>query len=1065
MKSKKIVGGILFDKKGTAKDFHSPATSATLFLMLSRILFLLLLLSATSRAEPISFNRDVLPILSDKCFHCHGPDSAKRKAGLRFDREADAKKKSDGHAAIVDGKPAESELIRRIFSKDAEEKMPPAKSGRDLTPAQAEMLRKWIAEGAKWEKHWAFAPPTRPPLPTVKDPSWPHGAIDAHILARLEKAGLRPSPQTDRATLIRRMSFDLTGLPPAPAEVDAFVRDASPDAVEKLADRLLASPRYGERMAWRWLEAARYADTNGYQTDAERDMWRWRDWVIEAYNRNLPFDQFTIEQLAGDMLPKPTLDQRIATGFNRNHRGNAEGGIVPEEYAAEYVADRVETTSTVWLGLTLGCARCHDHKYDPFTQREFYQLFAFFNNVPEKGRAVKYGNSPPYIQAPTAEQRKQYAILEQRVRDAARKVEDTRPVADAAFSKWKKTAKGTAIPDWIPQLDLVASFPFNDASKLAVRDGDTILGAGHSGKGLDLDGKRFADAGNVADFGFDDRFSFSFWVRPRSENGTLISRMAEEERADGYSMRLVNGKIRVHLTKRWLDDALRLETIEALKLNEWQHVVVSYDASRLAEGVRVYVNGNRARTNTLLDELNQTFQTKEPLRIGSGGGKATRFDGQIDELYVYSRVVDGPEARVLAVAASIRELLAKPEAELKLPEDDKLLGYFLDREAPTEVRAGSTALIEARLAQEKFQRSVPTVMVMEEMAKPRESHVLLRGQYDRPGDKVNAALPAEIASKLQAGNRLDLAKWLVSPENPLTARVAVNRIWQMHFGTGLVKTGEDFGTQGDFPSHPQLLDWLAMEFIRSGWDVKGMHRLIVTSAVYRQSSQIRGKESGVRSSDPENRLLSRFPRQRLSAEMIRDQALFASGLLVEREGGPSVKPYQPAGLWNELSGVGDYEQDTGENLYRRGLYTYWKRTSPPPGLAAFDAFARETCWVRETRTNTPLQALTLLNDITYVEASRKIAEQCMKEETAAEARLSLAFRRVLSRGPTEAEAGVLLRAFNRQLDGFRKNPEAARKLLAVGEAKADAKLEVAELAAYSAVCRLILNLDEAVTRE
>ena len=1032
--------------------------------MLSRLLPLLLLLPATSQAEPLSFNRDVLPILSDKCFHCHGPDSAKRKAGLRLDREADAKKKRDGHAAIVDGKPEASELIRRIFSKDAEERMPPAKSGRELSTAQAEVLRRWIADGAKWEKHWAFVPPTRPILPSVKETAWPRGAIDAHILARLERAGLRPSPETDRATLIRRMALDLTGIPPTPADVDAFVRDASPDAVEKLADRLLASPRFGERMAWRWLEAARYADTNGYQTDAERDMWRWRDWVIEAYNRNLPFDQFTIEQLAGDMLPKPTLDQRIATGFNRNHRGNAEGGIVPEEYAAEYVADRVETTSTVWLGLTLGCARCHDHKYDPFTQREFYQMFAFFNNVPEKGRAVKYGNSPPYITAPTREQYKKIGPLVRQVAAAQRALTELQPTIDAELARWETATKSGTAQDWQPDRGQLAHMSLDELGKLAIQNGRAEFREGRVGKALDLDGKRFADAGNVGDFGFDDKFSFAFWVKPRSANGAILSRMPEESRSDGYGIHLVDGKIQVHLTKRWLDDALRVESENQLKRDEWHHVVVTYDSTRLAAGVYIYIDGIEQKKKVLLDELNQSFNTKETLRIGSGGGDSSRFNGLVDELRVYSRVLDPGEARILAVPSTIREILAKAVAERNDGENAKLRAYFIEKSSSKEIRDANASLHSVREERDKFLASLPTVMVMEEMATPRETHLLLRGQYDRPGEKVNAALPTEIAHKLQAGNRLDFAKWLVSPDNPLTARVAVNRIWQMHFGIGLVKTGEDFGTQGDYPSHPELLDWLATEFILSGWDVKALHRLIVTSAVYRQSSRY-SVLSTQYSVDPENRLLSRFPRQRLSAEMIRDQALFASGLLVEREGGPSVKPYQPAGLWNELSGVGDYEQDTGEKLYRRGLYTYWKRTSPPPGLSAFDAFAREICWVRETRTNTPLQALTLLNDITYVEASRKIAERCMKEEKTAEARLTLAFRRVLSRGPTEAEAGILLRAFKKHLEGFRQNPEAARKLLSIGEAKADATLDVAELAAYASVCRLIVNLDEAVTRE
>jgi hypothetical protein len=1008
-----------------------------------------LALPAAGRAEPVRFNRDVLPIVADKCFACHGPDAGKRKAGLRLDRE-------DGARKVL------SELVRRVTSDDPDERMPPKGSGRELTPAQADTLRRWVAEGGKWEKHWAFVPPVRPDPPAVADPAWAANPVDRFVRARLEQAGLKPSPEADRATLIRRMSFDLIGLPPTPAEVDAFVNDKSPDAVGRLADRLLASPRYGERMAWRWLEAARYADTNGYQTDAGRDMWRWRDWVIEAYNRNLPFDQFTIEQLAGDLLPEPTLDQRIATGFNRNHRGNAEGGIVPEEYAVEYVADRVETTATVWLGLTLGCCRCHDHKFDPFTQREFYQLFAYFNNVPEKGRAVKYGNSPPYIQAPTPDQQRQSAELGRRVNEAEMKLEGKRDATAAALTAWEKDVRPATVPDWVPDRGLVANVPFNDAAGFAVRDGEHALGHGRIGTGLDLDGRRFADLGNVGDFGFDDRFSFSFWVRPRSESGALVSRMAEEPQAEGYSVQLVKGRVQVHLTKRWLDDALRVETVPSLKLDTWHHVVVTYDGSRLAEGVRVYLNGDAVRTTTLLDELNQTFQTKEPLRIGSGGGKASRFNGQMDELRIYSRVVRAPEARVLAVAASVRDILAKPVAERNAPELEKLEAYFLERAAPADIRAAYADLLEAGLAREKFESSIPTVMVMEEMAKPRDAYILIRGQYDRRGDKVTAAGPAALPNPPRGGTRLDLAKWLVSTENPLTARVAVNRLWQLNFGTGLVATGEDFGTQGAYPSHPELLDWLATEFVRAGWDVKRMHRLIVTSATYRQSSRV---PLALPAGDPDNRLLSRFPRYRLSAEMIRDQALCASGLLVEREGGPSVKPYQPAGLWDELSGAGDYVPDTGEKLYRRSLYTFWKRTAPPPGLSAFDAIARETCWVRETRTNTPLQALNLLNDVTYVEAARKLAERVLQEGATTDDRLTVAFRRLAARPPTNAELTVLRRTLERQLAEYRADPAAARKLLKVGESAADAKLDSAELAAYAGVCRLILNLDEAVTKE
>lgn len=1013
-----------------------------------------LFVPATGRADPVRFNRDVLPILADRCFACHGPDAAKRKGDLRLDREADARK------AV--GKADASELIRRITSADADERMPPKATGRELSKTEIDTLRRWIAEGAKWEKHWAFVPPLRPEPPTVSDPTWARTPIDRFVLARLEQAGLKPSPEVDRATLIRRMSFDLTGLPPSPTEVDAFVADKSPDAVERLADRLLASPRFGERMAWRWLEAARYADTNGYQTDAGREMWRWRDWVIAAYNRNLPFDQFTIEQLAGDLLPGATLDQRIATGFNRNHRGNAEGGVVPEEYAVEYVADRVETTSTVWLGLTLGCARCHDHKFDPFSQREFYQLFAYFNNVPESGHAVKYGNSPPFIKAPTPEQAKRLETLTETVAVMERELKRRRGAEDEAQTRWEKTVKPADLREWEPDRGLLAHLPFKLPDHLDVRDGKQTMSPGRIGMALDLDGKRFAEAGDIGDFGFYDRFSIAFWVKPRGLNGAIVSRTVEEPRGEGYGVHLANGKVLVHLTKRWLDDALRVETVDRLETDRWHHVTVTYDGKRLAAGAKIYLDGVEAKTTALFDELNQTFQTKEPFRIGSGGGPGSRFNGLVDEVRLYNRVLDPSEAQILAVADSPGTILAKPAADRSAGEAAKLRAYYVAKAAPAAIRDAHEALYDVREVRRKFADAIPTVMVMEEMSTPRESHVLIRGQYDRPGAKVAAAGPAALANPPNGGNRLDLARWLVGPDNPLTARVAVNRIWQQLFGTGLVATGEDFGTQGAFPSHPELLDWLATEFVRSGWDVKGMHKLIVTSATYRQSSRL-PKE--LPASDPNNRLLSRFPRYRLSAEMIRDQALSASGLLVENQGGPSVKPYQPAGLWDELSGVGDYVSDTGDKLYRRSLYTYWKRTAPPPGLSAFDATARETCWVRENRTNTPLQSLTLLNDVTYVEAARKLAELVLHSCTTTHDQIVLAFRRVTARIPTDAERKVLRRALERQLADYRSDPASAAKALKVGESVVDTRVDPVELAALAAVCRMILNLDEAVTKE
>ncbi len=1032
----------------------------------------LLLLTPTAPPEPVKvdFNRDVRPILADHCFQCHGPDAGKRKARLRLD--VDPATDPRAPTVIVPGKPDESELVERIRGKGVFVQMPPAKFARPLSAKQIETLTAWVAQGGKWEKHWALIAPTRQDIPKTKHPT--ANPIDNFVFARLEKERLAPSPEADRATLIRRMTFDLTGLPPTPAEVDAFLKDTEPLAVARLADRLLASPRYGERMAWRWLDAARYADTNGYQTDAGRDMWRWRDWVIEAYNRNLPFDQFTIEQLAGDMLPNATLDQRIATGFNRNHRGNSEGGIVPEEYAVEYVVDRVDTTATVWLGLTIGCARCHDHKFDPVSQKEFYQLFAYFNNVPEQGRAVKFGNSPPLIKAPTRDQQKKLADLDAKIKEAETAWAKLQPEVDVAQTKWEPTFKATGVVGPIPAHGVFYQTLLGPSENLTVHDGKPTYSPGRTHPALDFDGQYYVDARRFATFGYDSRFTFALWLKPKNTSGAILSKMPQEPQADGYAIELIDGKVRVSLTKRWLDDALRVETDATVKADKWQHLTVTYDGSRAAAGVKVYIDGTEQKTKVLLDELNQDFQNDEPLRIGSAGGKENRFAGQIEDLCIFNRAIEPNEAAILAVPLSVPEILGKPTDRRTPTERAKLRTYLLETAAPLDIRKPFYSLRAIRDERAKLWSTVSTVMVMEEMPKPRDTFVLLRGEYDKRGAKVSPGVPNALdeqgadAPRSPKRNRLEFAKWLVSADNPLTARVAVNRMWQLHFGTGLVRTVEDFGTQGEFPAHPELLDWLATELVnpdRQGggaWDIKRLHKLIVTSATYRQSSRT---TKALLERDPDNRLLARGPRLRLSGEMIRDQALFAAGLLVEKQGGPSVKPYQPAGLWNELSGAGDYKPDTGENLYRRSLYTYWKRAVPPPTLGVFDASMRETCSVRETRTNTPLHALTLLNDVTFVEASRVLAQRAMKEAATPEKRLALAFLYLTARAPSEAEAKILLAAYERQLATYQKNPTSAAKLLRVGASKADAKLDATELAAYASVCSLIMNLDEVVTKE
>ncbi len=1011
----------------------------------------------------VEFNRDVRPILSDACFPCHGPDKGKRKAGLRLDTREGAFADLGGAFALVAGNPERSAVHQRITEKDGKRRMPPLRAERQLAPREVALVRRWIEQGAKWQAHWAFIPPTRPALPAVKDAKWGRNPLDAFVLARLEREGLAPSPEADRHALARRLSFDLTGLPPTPEVVDGFLADRRPGAHERLVDRLLASPRYGERMAVRWLAGARYADTNGYQSDGERAMWRWRDGVIDAYNANVPYDQFTVEQLAGDLLPGASLAQKIASGFNRNHRGNAEGGIVPEEYAAEYVADRVETTATVWLGLTMTCCRCHDHKYDPLAQKEFYQFFAYFNNVPERGKAIKYGNSPPVLLSPTREQSARLARLDGELAQAEARVGALEARLQAAQAKWEK-APGKRVGPWSLADGLIARADFS-AAPATWRDGAGAYRAGRAGKAGDFDGRRFLDLGDVADFDFYDKFTLAAWVKPAgARGGAIVSRTAELPEEEGYSLRLEKGRFQLNLVKRWLDDSLRVETERTFAPDVWHHVLVGYDGSRLASGIKLHVNGREEKLRVVLDDLNQTFRTKQPLRIGSGGGPRSRFHGLIEDVRIYGRVLSAEEALVVATPEPTDALLRLPASSRGAGQRAKLRAYYLARHAPAPIRSAHRERETLLARRAALVASFPTTMVMQELPAPRETFVLLRGQYDRRGAKVGPGTPAVFPPLPEGGknDRLRLARWLVRPDHPLTARVAVNRAWQMVFGTGLVKTVDDFGAQGEWPSHPELLDWLATEFVRTGWDQKALLRTIVTSATYRQSSRV---TPALRKRDPENRLLARGPRFRLPAEMVRDNALAISGLLVERVGGPSARTYQPGELWRELADT-TYRRDSGEALYRRGLYTYWKRTIAPPGPTAFDAPGREACSVRESRTNTPLQALNLLNDVTYVEAARVLAERILKEGgPTAEGRLTRAFHLATGRAPRPAELAVLRSGLERHRAHYRADRKAALALVSAGDAPRDQKLDVAELAAYTAVASVILNLDETITKE
>jgi hypothetical protein len=1022
---------------------------------------------AAAGDRPIDFNRDVRPILSDKCYSCHGPDSFAKKIPLRLDQEAAAKADLGGRHAIVPGDTSASEVVRRITAEQPARRMPPPYSGLKLNENEINTLRSWIAQGAHWQKHWSLNAPVRPPVPVVKDQAWARNPIDAFVLERLEREGLKPSPLASKETLIRRVSLDLTGIPPDPAEIDAFLNDASPNAYERVVDRLLASPRYGERMSVPWLNAARYADSNGYQYDGERVMWRWRDWVIQAFNRNQPFDRFALEQIAGDMLPDAALDQKLATGFNRNHRANTEDGIIPEEYAVEYVVDRVETTSTVFLGLTLGCARCHNHKYDPFTQKEFYQLFAYFNNVPELGRAMKYGNSPPLISAPTAAQQQMLDGVDSKIAKVRKFLESRKGEIEGGRRTWEKSLQGAPPLYWKPVGGLDAAFTFDTPGEAKAVGGTPASAAGLFGNAVSFDGSVHLESENAGKFDIDDRLTLSAWIySDEIPDGPIATRMGDSPRGRGFGLHANKGRVHVHFTSNYDDDAIRVETEETLQPKRWYALTMTYSGSRMAEGVKVYIDGKPAATKVLLDTLYRPFrnagrQSREPFRIGGGWGPERRFHGLIDDVRVYNRILGTEEIGALASKASLNQMAAGERGAGTYA----LRSWYLENQASPEVRDAWSRLTALQTERETMERSFPTAMVMAESPAPKETFLLLRGAYDKHGEKVQPGVP-EVLPPLPANapnNRLGFAQWLIDPANPLTARVAVNRFWQMYFGGGLVGTPEDFGVQGDSPSHPELLDWLATEFVRTGWDVKAMQKLIVMSATYRQSSRT---SQELAQKDPENRLLARGPRHRLPAEMVRDQALAAAGLLVERVGGPSVKPYQPDGLWNELAMQDmDYNRSKGPDLYRRGIYTFWKRTIPPPMMVNFDAANREACVVRDSRTNTPLQALNLMNDVTFLEAARKIGERMLKEGGASdEERLRYGFRLITSRYPADAEAAVLRDNLRFHRDIFSDAPK-ADGYLKQGDSPVDSSWNARELASYAAVASLILNLDETVTKE
>ncbi|MBM3727479.1 MAG: DUF1553 domain-containing protein [Acidobacteria bacterium] len=1036
----------------------------------------------------LEYGRDVRPILSENCFHCHGQDAKKRMANLRLDTFEGAAAIRNGRAAVVPGKPEQSVLYQRITAAQPALRMPPAASNRHLTEAQAAMLKRWISEGAQYARHWAFSPAVRPAEPAVSDPRWAKQPFDAFVLKRLDAEGLRPSKPAAPGAWLRRASLDLTGLPPSPAQIDAFERDARKSgeaAYGAAVDRMLGRSAYGERMAMDWLDAARYADTHGFNNDAERSMWRWRDWVIEAFNSNMPYDRFLTEQLAGDLLPAPTLDQRIATGFGRNHVINSEGGIIDEEYRVEYVADRVRTLGMAWLGLTLECARCHDHKYDPITQRDHYRFYAFFNSVPEIGEDGRVSNAVPMIAAPTRQQQEKAAGLERAIAQLAAKIAGKE-------KRWVWKGRDVAARAGVPagaalEVHCETTGEFEPANGLTLAEG--IAGnacvTGGPGPGAQAPGKGFPVSRR-------EPFTFSGWIQASAmdEDAPLLSAIdyarnpASTTYGGGMEFRLAGGELEFRFSQRFPAYSLRVRS-EGARINpgEWRHVALVYTgaadktAMRVhASWVRIFADGREIPVRVMNDGLalpEAKTDKPTPYRFRMGWENAPngkRFAGRLDEVALWNRGLNGPEIEALFESRALPYALGRMRANVAAPGEQAW------------VRAASLAMTDAEFARDRaklaslreewlaLRREAPFVMVMQELHPPRPTHVLMRGAYNAPGEQVTPGVPESILGTWPEGaprNRLGLAAWLTKPDHPLTARVVVNRFWQQLFGLGLVKTSDNFGLQGEFPSHPEVLDWLARDFADSGWNVKALMKRLVLSATYRQDS---AAGSALIARDPENRLLARGPRFRLPAELIRDQALEIAGLLTHRTGGPSVFPYQPQDLYKGIVVAADYPgtrylPSTGGDLYRRSLYTYWKRTVPHPTMTVFDAPDREFCVVRRSTTNTPLQALTLLNDPIYVEAARKLAERALREGgSAPEGRLRHAFRLATGRAADAHETEVLLKTLDRMLAAYRADAPGARALLATGASPADPAMDPAELAAYAAVAGMILNMDEVITK-
>jgi cytochrome c553 len=1044
---------------------------------------LLILSGAEARAQgqaappdKLEYNRDIRPILADTCFKCHGPDSAARQAELRLDQRDVAL----DMGAIAPGKPDESELVRRVLSTDPDEVMPPPETKKELSARQKELLQRWVAEGAEYQPHWSLIAPVRPAVPEVKLAGWVRNPIDNFILARLEKMKLSPAAEADRRTLARRVCLDLTGLPPTPEQVAAFVNDSSPDAYEQYVDRLLKAEQWGEHRGRYWLDYARYADTHGIHFDNYREMWSYRDWVISAFNHNMPYDEFTIVSLAGDLLEGATLDQIVGSGFNRCHMTTNEGGIIDEEYLVLYTRDRTDTVSQVWLGTTAGCAVCHDHKFDPLSQREFYELSAFFNNTTQGARDGNVKDTPPIVPVPLAEDRARFAALELEIPAAKQRVEARRQSARPEYDQWLATAGAEEMVTTISQEALVLSAPLNEGSgetthvALGAEQREVALAKsatwvdGQAGRALQPQGAA-CELADFGDFERDQAFTCAAWVKlPANDGyGALCARMDNGDNYRGWDFWLQRRQIGTHIINSWSDNGLKVVGKAQVPANEWTHVAVTYDGSSKAAGVKVYYNGQLQETLVENDKLNGTIKTEVPFKIGQRSSNEPLSGVGMNDLRIYARALPPAEVEALAKTSQFAAVLAKQPEERTDAEKNGLYSWWLGtRDETFQSLTADVAKLEAE--QNAIQSRGTIAHVMHEKDEAAMAYILFRGEYDKRRDPVTPETPEALPPFPDnlPRNRLGLAKWLLLPEHPLTARVTVNRFWQEVFGMGIVRTTGDFGVMGELPSHPELLDWLAVDFRESGWDVKRLFRMMVTSAAYRQSAET---TPGKLEKDRDNRLLSRGPRFRMDAEMVRDYALSASGLLSGRIGGPSVKPYQPEGVWEAIamnvSNTRAYQRDSGESLYRRSMYWFWKRMAPPASMDIFNAPNREFCVVRRERTDTPLQALVTLNDEQFVEAAKFLAQRALKEGgDTFDARIDFIAQRLMSRSFRPEELEIVQASLADLSAYYEGHPDDAAKLLGVGEKPADPVMNVPELAAWTMLTNEVMNLDEVLNK-